>query len=88
MIDLIFPTDARRASKRDRIEDAVNYKAMAKYILAEIRKSRFHLVESLTEFVARICLQKFKLPEITVRVSKPGAIRGSENVGIQITRRS
>ena len=87
LIDLEFPTDARKAAKRDRIEDTVNYKEIAKLLLQEIPKSRFQLVESLAEFIADLCLQKIGLPEITVRVSKPGAIRGSKNVGIVITRR-
>ena len=85
-IDLEFPADVRRAAKRDRIEDTVNYKAIAKLLLREIPKSRFQLVESLADFIARLCLQKFNLSQITVRVSKPGAIRGSKNVGVLVTR--
>ena len=87
LIDLEFSADARRASKRDRVEDTVNYKDIAKLLLREIPKTRFQLVESLAEFTAGLCLQKFDLEEITVRVSKPGAIRGSKNVGIQIIRK-
>ena len=56
-------------------------------ILQETQKSRFHLVESLAERLAEICLKEFRLPQITVRVSKPGAIRDARNVGVLITRR-
>ncbi len=87
LIDLMFPADVRRAAKKDRIEDAVNYKAIAKAILSHTQKSRYQLVESLAESIAGLCLKKFRLPEVTVRISKPGAIRGSKNVGVQITRR-
>ena len=85
-IDLKIPTDTRRASRSDRIEDAINYKAIAKRILRETQKSRFQLVESLAESIATLCLKEFKLRWISVRVSKPGAIRGSKNVGVEITR--
>jgi dihydroneopterin aldolase len=87
LIDLKLQTDARRAAKRDRVEDTVNYKQVAKRILQEAQKSRFELVESLAELIARILLREFKFREVTVRISKPGAIRGARNVGIQITRR-
>lgn len=86
-IDLSFPVDARRAARRDRVEETVNYKRVAKRVLGEVGKSRFRLVESLAESVARLCLKEWGLGEIAVRVSKPGAIRGAKNVGVQITRK-
>ena len=86
-VDLIISVDVRRAAKRDRIEDTVNYKAIAKRLLYEIPRTRFHLVESLAEFIATLCLKEFGLSEVSVKLSKPGAIRSADNVGIQITRR-
>lgn len=87
VIDLSFPTEVRRVAKQDRIEDAINYKAISKRLLQEIPKTRFKLVESLAEFIAQLCLKEFHLSEVTVRLSKPGAIRGSRNVGVEVTRR-
>lgn len=86
-MDLLIRTDVRRVAQRDRIEEAINYKEMAKRILRETQKTRFQLVESLAQFIANLCLKEFKLREITVRVSKPGAIRGAKNVGVEVTRR-
>lgn len=87
LIDLELPANVRRAARRDRIEDAVNYKAIAKRILQVAGKSRCQLIESLAEKIASICLVEFHLPEVRVRVSKPGAIRGARNVGVEIYRR-
>jgi dihydroneopterin aldolase len=86
-ISLEFPANVRRAAQNDRIEDTVDYKEIAKETLAFARKSRFYLIETLAEKLAAMILKKFHLPEIKVRVSKPGAIRGSKNVGVEIIRK-
>src|SRR5581483_422737 len=43
-------------------------------------------VETLAERLAQHLIQKFSLPQIRISVSKPGAIRGSQNVGVEILR--
>lgn len=86
VIDLKFPGDIRKASLRDHIDDTVDYKKIAKTTIAFVEKSRFHLVETLAERLAELLLKNFHLAEIDLTVSKPGAIRGSQNVGIQIHR--
>lgn len=88
LIDLEFPVDGAAAARADRIESTFNYKALAKRLLADIPKTRFRLIETLAEFIAQLCLKNFQIREIKVRVSKPGAIRSAENVGIEIIRHS
>lgn len=88
LVDLELVTDARKAARYDRVEKTINYKNLAKRILQEVPKTRFQLVESLAEFIAELCLKEFGLWEVTVRLSKPGAIRGAKNVGVQVTRRA
>lgn len=88
LIDLEIATDIRKAAKSDKIQDAVDYKNISKFILAYVTKSRFFLIETLAERLASLLLKTFKLREIRLRVSKPGAIRHSKNVGIEIIRRA
>ena len=87
ILDLEFPADIRKAARRDRIEDTADYKRIAKHTIAFVSKSKFYLIETLAERLAQSLLKEFPLSEITLRVSKPGAIRGSQNVGVEITRR-
>ena len=87
VMDLEFPAPIRKAAKRDRIDDAVDYKRIAKLASRFVAQSRFRLIETLAERLAARLLRECDLAEITVRVSKPGAIRGSKNVGVEITRR-
>ena len=86
-IDLEFPADIRKAARRDRIEDTLDYKSIGKYAAAFISQSEFFLIETLAEKLAQNLLKKFPLKTVTLRLSKPGALRGSKNVGIIITRR-
>ena len=84
--DLEFPGDIRRAAKSDRIEDTLNYKSVAKRVLAFVETSECHLVETLAEQVAQLILREFALEWVKVTLNKPGALRGSRDVGVEIER--
>ncbi len=85
-IDLELGTDIRKAAATDRIDDTLNYKAVAKRLLGFVGESRFFLVETLGERIAELVLQEFKVPWLRLTLSKPGAVRGSREVGIIIER--
>lgn len=85
-LDLEMATDIRAAAASDSIEDALDYKAVGKRLIAFIQASEFQLVETLSEKVADIVLNEFKVPWLKLRLSKPGALRGSQDVGIIIER--
>ncbi len=85
-IDLEMATDIRRAAATDSIDDTLNYKAIAKRLIQFVGESEFQLVETLAEKVAEIVLNEFHVPWVKVRLSKPGAVRGSRDVGILIER--
>ncbi|MEX2125431.1 MAG: dihydroneopterin aldolase [Woeseia sp.] len=85
-IDLDMGADIRRAANSDSIDDTLNYKAVAKRVQQFVGDSSFQLVETLAEKIAALVLDEFAVPWVQVRVSKPGAIRGARDVGVQIHR--
>lgn len=87
VIDLEMAADIRRAAASDAIEDTLDYKRVAKRLLAFVGESQFNLVETLTERIAQIVVTEFDVPWVKVRLNKQGAIRGSRDVGILIERR-
>jgi len=87
VIDVEMAADIRRAAATDRIDDTVDYKRLAKRLLAFVGESQFQLVETLTERVAELIITEFRVPWVRVRVNKQGAIRGARDVGIEIERR-
>ena len=85
-IDLEIGTDARAVAITDSIEGALNYRDVAKRLISFVGSSAFFMVEALAESVAQIIITEFEVPWVKVSVSKPGAVRGSEDVGIMIER--
>lgn len=85
-IDLEMAADIARAAATDSIDDTLNYKKVAKRLVAYIEASEFQLVETMAERIAEIVLDEFDVPWVRVTVNKPGAIRGSRDVGVRIER--
>jgi len=85
-IDLEMSMDLRAAARSDAIEDTLNYKSVAKRVLAFVEGSSFRLVEALAGEIARIVLEEFKVERVKVTVHKPGAIRHSRDVGVVVER--
>ena len=86
VIDLDMAADIRSAAKTDSVDDTLNYKSVTKRVQQFTSDSDFQLVETLAERVAEIVTGEFSVPWVRVRVSKPGAIRGAQDVGVIIER--
>jgi dihydroneopterin aldolase len=86
LIDLEIAADIRKAALTDSIDDTLNYKRVAKRILAFVESSQFHLVETLAEHVAMLVLEEFGISWVRITLSKPGAVRSSKDVGVAVER--
>ena len=86
VIDLELPVDCGSASIRDEVEDTLDYKKVAKRVIAFVEASEFKLVETLAHRLALLLLEEFRIAWIRLSVNKPGAIRGSKDVGVSIER--
>ena len=86
VIDLEMSADIARAAATDQVEDTLNYKEVAKRIQQFVEDSSFQLVETMAERIAGIIRDEFDVQWVKVRVNKPGAIRGSRDVGVIIER--
>lgn len=85
-VDLDMASDITKAAKSDQIDDALDYKAVSKRLLAFIGESDFQLVETLAERTAELILQEFPTPWLRLRINKRGAVRGATDVGVIIER--
>lgn len=85
-LDIELGGDIRRAAASDNIADTLDYRAVAKRVIAFVQESRFLLVETLAERVANLILSEFAVPWLKLQVNKLGAVRGARDVGIIIER--
>jgi len=88
VIDCEFSADIAKAALSDSIDDTLNYKRVAKRVLAFVEGTQFHLVETLAEHVAMLLLEEFGVAWVRISLSKPGALRSSRDVGVQLERNS
>lgn len=86
LINIVIFADIRKAAKSDNVEDSVNYRTVAKKILAHTESIKRYTVEALAEDIAALCLEDEKVIKVQVRVEKPGAVRFSRSVGVEIER--
>ena len=85
-VDIEMDFDNKTAAQSDDIKDALNYKLVGKRVAAFIQNSKFQLVETLAEKISKIILKEFPVSKVKIKVSKPGAMRGSDSVGVSIVR--
>ena len=85
-IDIEMEFDNKSAAKSDDIKDALNYKLVGKRVTAFIKKSKYQLVETLAEKISQVILTEFPISKVKITVSKPGAMRGSDSVGVSMVR--
>jgi len=86
-MNLALECDTRRAAKSDRIEDTLNYEQIEEEVRAVAKKGRFQLVEALAAAVAKTCLKHRRVKSVRVVVDKPGALKHTKSVAVEITRK-
>jgi FolB domain-containing protein len=86
LINVVAYTDTRQAAKSDVLEDCVDYRALAKTLRTHAETAARFTVEALANDLAVLCLEDKNVHKVMVRVEKPGAVRFSASVGVEIKR--
>ena len=61
VLDIELPVDCRRAARTDDVADTLDYKKVAKRVLAFVEASEFKLVETLAHRLALLILEEFDI---------------------------
>jgi FolB domain-containing protein len=86
IISITLFTDTSICGQTDSINDTANYRTIAKRVYAHTERIARYTVEALAADIAAICLEVPQVDSVRVRVEKPGAVRFSQSVGVEIER--
>ena len=68
----------------DRVEDALDYKALTKAVIAHVEDGRFLLLEKLVADVLGICSAHPAVRRARVTIDKPHALRFADSVSLAL----
>jgi dihydroneopterin aldolase len=78
--------DAEEQVQVDRLDEVVDYEAVANQIRAIVAAGHINLAETLAERIAAACLADARVVRVRVRVEKLHALPGAEAAGVEIER--
>lgn len=86
LINAVLFTDIRKGAESDDIRDCVDYAKMSRKLMAHAETAGRQTVEALVTDLAKLCLEEPGVQGVRLRVEKPGAVRFSKSVGVEIER--
>jgi dihydroneopterin aldolase len=86
-VDVVLSLGLSVVGASDKLDDTVDYGALAEAIRAALKEARCHMIEAAAERVAKVCLSDRRIVCVRVRVEKPGAIAGLRAAAVTVTRR-
>lgn len=86
ILDIEMSADVSAAAATEDINDALNYKSVAKRLIQYVGDSEFQLVETLAERCAEIVRTEYGVHWLRLTLNKKGAVRGASDVGVVIER--
>ena len=85
IINVELEFDGSAAIKSDNIGDSVNYKTINKEIITHVENGDFDLIERIAGDVLAIIMKDKKVQKATVKVDKPGALRFTDSVSVELS---
>ncbi len=83
-MQLFLWTDIAKASRSDKLEDALDYSTIYKEVIKRVEHSKFYLIERLAYEIATICLQHPLTHRVKVVLEKIEALEKAESSGIEL----
>ena len=86
--DIQFEADSQKAADSDALQDTIDYTKICQTIDEMVAKQHYQLIETLLHTVADTLIKNFSLKNLTLKLSKPTAIKQAKNVAVSLHRTS
>mgnify|MGYP001375390407 FL=1 len=86
VLDLELAADIAGPATTDDVGRALDYDAVCQRLRRYGAESQWQLVETFAEGVAALLREEFAVPWLRLRLAKPGAVAGADDVGVIIER--
>ncbi|KGQ70724.1 dihydroneopterin triphosphate 2'-epimerase [Chelonobacter oris] len=86
VFDIEMAWDGRRAAAEDDVRYCLNYADVSQFIIDYVAAKPFLLIETVAHQVAEQLQQRFAIPWLRLKLSKPSAVAQASAVGIVIER--
>ena len=70
----------------DDLDKTIDYDQLSQMVIAFVKDTPFRLIETAAEKIAALIKSEFQVSSVTVRVSKPDAIKEAGSVSMTIER--
>ena len=85
LINIEYEISKTKAHITDNINDTINYRTLTKKIVKFVSSSKFMLIESLAYNILQIIKKDKRVKWAKVAVGKPGALRDSRSVAVEVS---
>lgn len=86
LVDVTLWLDLAPASQSDRVEDTLDYAAVAEAVVQVGKSSDFALLEALAAAMIEQLFTQFNCHQIELALSKPGILPHAKNVAVVLNR--
>lgn len=88
IFDVEMAWDCQKAAETDDVQYCLNYAEVSQFILDYVQSKPFLLVERVAYEVVEQLQQRFGIPWVRLKLSKPKAVAQAKSVGIIVERGS
>jgi 7,8-dihydroneopterin aldolase/epimerase/oxygenase len=84
LIDIIIPSDFSACDED--LSKTIDYDALCKLVTQYVESKSFQLIETVANKVAELIQETFKVTVLTVKVSKPHAVKNAGMIQVVVCR--